>query len=195
MNDSSASARASVTLKPRRLIFRQSLIAVALGSSLVFGVLYWLAIPGGYWTAIAAIHAGVLACTALAARHYFDTQIVLVEDGVEERGYAGRVSKVPRESSRSILIIDIYEYHSGETLTNLFVVDEDGERLLRMRGRYWSARDMERVAGHLGSLVTRANQPVSTHELHADWPQLLYWFERVPQIDRFTSRARRRQQM
>ncbi|HEY4268446.1 MAG TPA: hypothetical protein VGM94_09670, partial [Galbitalea sp.] len=101
-------------LKPQRLIVRQSLIAVALGSSLVFVVLYSLAIPGGYWTTIAAIHAGVLACTAIAARHYFGSRIVLVEDGVEERGYAGRVSRVPRASAHSILIIQIDEYHSGE---------------------------------------------------------------------------------
>jgi hypothetical protein len=193
MDDSSASTRVLVILKPQRLIVRQSLIAVALGSSLVFGVLYWLAIPGGYWTAIAAIHVGVLACTALAARHYFGSRIVLVEDGVEERGYAGRVSKVPRESAHSILIIEIDEFHSGETLTNLFVADATGHRLLRMRGRYWSARDMEQVARHLGSVVTRANQPVSTHDLHAEWPGLLYWFERFPRFDRIASRSRRRQ--
>jgi hypothetical protein len=193
MNGSSASTRASVILKPQRLIVRQSLIAVALGSSLVFVVLYSLAIPGGYWTTIAAIHAGVLACTAIAARHYFGSRIVLVEDGVEERGYAGRVSRVPRASAHSILIIQIDEYHSGETLTNLFVADAAGHRLLRMRGRYWSARNMEQVARHLGAVVTRANQSVSTHELHAEWPGLLYWFERVPPLDRITSRVRRRQ--
>ena len=195
MKDRSESASVSVTLKPRRIIVRQSLIAVAVGSSLVFIVLYCFAIPGGYWTTIAAIHAGVLACTALAARRYFGSRIVLVEDGVEERGYAGRVSKIPRESAHSILIIDIYEYHSGETLTNLFVANAVGHRLLRMRGRYWSAHNMERVALHLGSFVTRTNQPVSTHELHADWPGLLYWFERVPQVDRITSRVRRRQRV
>jgi hypothetical protein len=193
MDDSSASASVSVILKPQRLIFRQSLIAVALSSSLVFAVLYCLAIPGGYWRTIAAIHVGVLACTALAARHYFGSRIVLVDDGVEERGYAGRVSTVQRESAHSILIIDIDEYHSGETLTNLFVADAAGHRLLRMRGRYWSAPDMEQVALHLGSLVIRANQPVSTYELHAEWPGLLYWFERVPRFDRITGGVRRRQ--
>ncbi|HEY4268163.1 MAG TPA: hypothetical protein VGM94_08235, partial [Galbitalea sp.] len=81
----------------------------------------------------------------------------------------------------------------GETLTNLFVADAAGHRLLRMRGRYWSARNMEQVARHLGAVVTRANQSVSTHELHAEWPGLLYWFERVPPLDRITSRVRRRQ--
>jgi len=182
MNIHSESEHALVTLKPARNVFRQSVVAVGLGSTLLLAVLYWLAIPTGDEEAVAALQAGILFCTVIAARQFLDTRIVLVDDGVEERGFLGNKSRVARGDVHTILIVQIYEHHSADTLPHLFVADASSRLLLRMRGQYWQEHDIDRVATHLGSTIVRSNQPMSMAEFHAMYPTLLYWFERPIQF-------------
>jgi hypothetical protein len=192
MDIRSESEHPPVTLKPERNLFRQSVVAVGLGSTLLFAVLYWLAIPAGEEEAVAALQAGILFCTVIAARQFLDTRIVLVDNGVEERGFLGNKSRVARGDVHSILIVQIYEHHSADTLPHLFVADAAGRLLLRMRGQYWREFDIDRVATHLGSTVVRSNQPMSMAEFYAISPSLLYWFERPIQFRWPTVRARSR---
>jgi hypothetical protein len=189
MNIHSESEHVPVTLKPERSVFRQSVVAVGLGSTLLFAVLYWLAIPAGDEEAVAALQAGILFCTVVAARQFLDTRIVLVDDGVEERGFLGNKSRVARGAVHLILIVQIYEHHSAETLSHLFVADASSRLLLRMRGQYWREHDIDRVAAHLGSTIVRSNQAVSMAEFYAVSPNLLYWFERPIHFGRITARG------
>jgi hypothetical protein len=173
---------ACVTLRPARLLFRQGLLGLAVGSTLIFAVLYWLGIPAGYGVEIAVLQAGLLFCTLVVVRQYLDTRIILTVDGVVERTFVGRRSRVHRQDVHSVLIMRMYEHQSAETLPHLFAADTDGKLLLRMRGQYWTANDMEVVAIHLRSRIVRQPEPVSMAEFHAESPQLLYWFERAAQL-------------
>jgi hypothetical protein len=189
MNVHVEAVAAPVTLRPSQALFRESLFALGLGSTLVFVVLYWITIPDGDWDLVAAVHVGLVVLAFVIARQFFDTGITLTADGLDERGFNGGTSRVARGDVHAVLIIDIYEQLSADTLPHLFVSDAAGRLLLRMRGQYWPEGDMDRVATHLGVRMTRVPHPVSKAEFYVTSPQLLYWFERFAFQGR---RARRR---
>jgi len=187
LNDHSQLEPPCVTLRPNRELFRQGLIAITLGSILIFAVLYGLEIPAGYGAQVGALQAGLLLVTIVTAHQFLNVRIVLRADGTEERGFFGRRSRVLRNHVHSVLIVQIYEHHSADSLPHLFVSDIDGRLLLRMRGQYWAPGDIELVAAHLKSAVIRPDEPVSVSDFYAESPQLLYWFERAVKFSRAIS--------
>lgn len=168
-----------MSLRPSRTFLRQGLFALALGSTLIAAVLYWLTIPNGVWQIVLTVHVCLVVMTAVIARQFLRVRIALTPDGVIKREFTGGSASVQRNRARSVLIIDIYQNHSAETLPHLFVADAEGLLLLRMRGHYWLPEHMERVATHLAVPVQRPRQPVSMAEFYAASPDLLYWFERA----------------
>lgn len=179
--------RPPATLRPARALFRQSLLAVGLGSTLIFTVLYWLTVPLGVWPVVVEVHVGLVVIALVISRQFIETHIVLTTGGLEERNLNGGNHEVPRGDVQSVLIIDLYRDHSADTLSHLFVVDAEGHLLLRMRGQYWTRENMDQVATHLGVRVERSSEPVSKAEFAAASPELLYWFERPTQLGRILS--------
>jgi hypothetical protein len=166
------------TLRPYRRLFSGGLVAAVLLTTPVFAVLYWLAIPAGIWAVVLALHLVAVGLTVWGTLQYFRTTIRLTSGGVTERGFLGRERHVPGMSVNSILLFEVYRGSSLETTPQQFVVDREGELLLRMRGQFWSAVSMRAVAEHLGAPVQRHSDPTTLGELRKSMPGLLYWFER-----------------
>jgi len=116
----------------------------------------------------------------LAAWGYFGVAIWVSPEAISERGFFGRKTTFSREQLGSIVIAETQTASSAETTTQLFVCDEDGKGLVRMRGQFWSRENMELVRTTLDLPATEFDDAVTTRELRRDFPQLLYGFERHP---------------
>ena len=169
-------------LRPFRSLFVRGLVAILALTTPVFAVLYWLTIPDGPWAVVLVAHLLVIAATVLGVFAFFSTTITLRADGVRERGFFGRTVLVRPSDVGSIVLIQLYESSTLDTLPQLFVTGTDGRLLLRMRGQFWPLEDMERVAEELDVPVTRPEDSMTLTQLRRTSPELLYWFERMPRL-------------
>jgi hypothetical protein len=171
-----------VVLRPHRDLFMRGLTAVLALTTPVFAVLYWLTIPDRDWTYVVGAHLLVVLATVVGVFGFFSATIALLPDGVRERGFFGRTLLVRSADVGGILLVHLYDGSTLDTLPQLFVTGHDGRVLLRMRGQFWSAEDMERVAEELDRPVTRAEDFMTMTQLRRTSPELLYWFERLPRF-------------
>lgn len=171
-----------VVLRPYRDLFTRGLTAVLALTTPVFAVLYWLTIPDGEWTFVLGAHLLVVLATIVGVYGFFSATITLRAEGVRERGFFGQTRLVRPSDVGSILLVRLYDGSTLDTLPQLFVTGHDGRVLLRMRGQFWSAEDMERVAEELDRPVTRAEDFMTMTQLRRSSPELLYWFERLPRF-------------
>ncbi|MFC6354622.1 hypothetical protein [Luethyella okanaganae] len=169
-----------MTLKPHGHLFRQGSLATLALLAPVFAVLYWLAIPYGIWMSVLVAQLVLMALYGLTVVAYMRVYIRVDNSGVEERGFFGRINRVPVDRVDSILIADLYQGGTLDTHPQLFAIDENGRLLLRMRGRYWPQAAMDVVAETLGAPVTYSATPTTLAEFTRVHPELLYWFERRP---------------
>lgn len=169
-------------LRPRRDLFARGLTAVLALTTPVFAVLYWLTIPSGEWKYVLVAHVLVLLATILGVYAFFGATITLRPDGVRERGFFGQTRFVRSADVASILLLRLYDGSTLDTLPQLFITGRDGRVLIRMRGQFWSAEDMELVAEDFDVPVTRPEDFMTMTQLRRRSPELLYWFERMPRF-------------
>lgn len=169
-------------LRPHRHLFTRGVVAILALTTPVFAVLYWLSIPTGGWPLVLIAHMLVVGVTILCVYSFFSVTITLGAHGVRERGFFGRVVEVSPAQVGSILLVQLYESSTLDTLPQLFITDTEGRLLIRMRGQFWSLDDMERVAEELDVPVTRPQESMTLAQLRRTSPELLYWFERVPSL-------------
>lgn len=174
-----AGSAREVVLRPHRHLFLRGIIAILALTTPVFAVLYWLTIPGGGWPFVLLAHLIVIAATVVGVASFLNTTIVLGPSGVRERGFFGRTVRVAPGEPGAVIMVKVYEGSTLDVLPQLFVASAEGRLLIRMRGQFWSAEDMERVAEELDVPVTRPVEPMTPSQLRQTWPRLLYWFERV----------------
>ncbi len=178
MKAASIDERRIVALRPLSRILIRGLVAFAVGTTPIFLTAYWLTIPTGLWPAVVAFHLGLVGTALVAIVALMQTKIQLTSDGVSERGYLGRVTRIPRTRVSDALLLQIFDSHSTETRPHLFLTGHAGELRLRMRGHFWSLEQMEEVVRHLGVQAATPPKAITLAELRESAPQLLYWFER-----------------
>lgn len=173
-------SRATVVIRPRVQIIRQTRLAAAALILPVFAAMLWFAIPRGTWLRVAIAFAFVLALYLAGAALLRGVSIRLGPDGLVERGFFRRQNRIPAKRIAAAVVIDVYRGVTAETNRQLFLVDTTGELLVRMRGEFWTNEAIETVAAAYGVPVRRAVDPVTTVRLRNDHPELLFWFERWP---------------
>jgi hypothetical protein len=169
-------------LRPHRHLFARGVIAIFALTTPVFAVLYWLAIPTGGWPLVLVAHLLIVTATVLCVYSFLNVTITLGVDGVRERGFFGRVIRVRPGEVGAIMLVQLYESSTLDTLPQLFITGTDGQLLIRMRGQFWSLENMERVAEELDVPVTRPQESMTLAQLRRTSPELLYWFERLPAV-------------
>ncbi len=146
----------------------------------VFVVSYFLAIPAGDWLAVVIAQAIMTLAISLAVVGYFRVAIWVSPSSITERGFFGKLIVVNRDVISFIVLADAFERSSGETRPQLFVCDSNEKQLLRMRGQFWSRKNMDYVIATLDVPVHRLDDGISTSDIRAENPGLLYWFEQHP---------------
>ncbi|MGR0321080.1 hypothetical protein [Agromyces sp. ZXT2-3] len=139
----------------------------------------WLVSPLGT-AAMGLTAAAIVVLSALGAAAYIGYQraeVAVSPHGVVERGFLGRINSVARREMAGVLRLETYRGDTLETVQQLFIVDEDGKCLFRMRGTFWDDRSLDAIAGLLDLDEEIRTEPVTMGELRASDPHLLYWFE------------------
>ncbi len=173
-------SRATVVIRPRVQLIRQTRLAAAALILPVFAAMLWFSLPRGTWLRVAIAFAFVLALYLAGAALLRGVSIRLGPDGLVERGYFRRQSRIPAKRIATALVIDVYRGVSAETDRQLFLVDTTGELLVRMRGEFWTNEAIETVAAAFDVPIRREADPVTAAQLRHDHAELLFWFERWP---------------
>jgi hypothetical protein len=181
-----SSARA---LHPAVRLLRQGIVSFIALTTPVFAVLYWLTIPTGNWTLVVAVHIVICALGALIASGYYAAGIQVSNGGLRERGFFGNVREIPLAQIGSILLLETYRDSALDTQPQLFICAHDGRLLMRMRGTFWSRADMDAVIQSLDVPTEIVDGTLTMAELRRTRPELLYWFERLPQFGIRRARA------
>lgn len=167
-------------LTPRRAIFRESLIAYLVIGVPVLVVLYLITSSSGAWRGVLVAQIVAMGVSGIAIAGYFRVAIWVGDFGIRERSFLTRARTVPRAAVTSALLVNTFAANGTDTVPQLFMLDADGGRLLRMQGIFWTRESMQVVLDHFPVPVTEVTEAVSIEDLRADNPALLYWFERYP---------------
>ena len=176
-------------LRPLRSLFWQGLAGTLAFLVPTAAVLLFLTVPNGPWHLVIVLIAIVIAAFLASYASYRTLGFWVGPTGIAERGFFGLRRYVPRENIGSILLVNTFAGAQTDSVPQLFVCDEAGRQLLRMRGQFWSLASMEEVAEALDIPLTYVSDEVSKTELLDTHPGLLYWFERHPLTIAATSAA------
>jgi hypothetical protein len=168
-------------LLPKALLTRGILAALAFIGP-VFGVLYVIVLPDGPWLAVVITQIAATLLAGAGAIGYFRSAIWIGPDSslVTERGFFGQVTSFTKDDAESILLAEVYTSDGSESRPQLVVFGADNNRLLRMRGHYWTRKDMDIVAAAIDVPAHSLPETVSMGELRSDYPHALYVLERHP---------------
>jgi len=172
----------ALRLRPHPYLFRRGIGAILAFFLPTFGVLYFLTIPNGPWVAVLIAQLLVIAAFIYSVISFRRLGVWVTADTIAERGFFGITQRYHREQLGPTIFVNMYHGGWVETAPQLFICDPDGQQLIRLRGQFWSHDTMQAIASTLDVPVTEIDHPVSTGELHAMHPGLLYWFERRPVI-------------
>jgi len=165
-------------LRAEASVYRSLGLAVLALFAPIFAVLYWLMIPSGTWLWVASAHLAITFVCGIALFGACRAYVRVGGAGFSERSIGGHVSTVAVTDVGSVIMMDLYRSDALDTEPQLFVIGQSGERLMRMRGQFWTQDAMECVADELGVPVLRVPEPLTLSELNLWKPELLHWFER-----------------
>lgn len=172
----------TLEVRPRRSLMTTAFVSVVLAMIPVFGVLYWFAAQHGSWWLVFGVHLTItIACLAILARQL--TVFTAVTDTeLIGRGIFSPMVRVPLSSIASVTIVPTYIGQSPEPVPQLIVRDASGTPLYRMRGSFWHADDLTRVAHALPGTPTFVQEPISIREFYRTYPGSAYWFQNKPAL-------------
>ena len=170
-------------LRPRRSLFWRGTTAVLAFFVPAFGVLFFLTVPNGPWPLVLGGTVLVASAFAYSVISYNRLGVWVTPEGITERGFFGKATTVDVADIGSIVLADVFPTGtSSDTVPQLFVCDADGWQRIRLRGQFWSRESMNEIVAILDAPLNQIDRPISTSELYATYPGLLYWFERRPVI-------------
>ncbi|SMQ59388.1 hypothetical protein [Agreia sp. VKM Ac-1783] len=172
-------SRTDRVLRPIDQLHGQTRLVTAALLIPVFAAVFWFSIPRGTWPRVFVALLVVTAIYATASFLLSRVSIRLAHDCVSERGFFTS-NRVASKRIESVLIITAYRGQSLDTVLQLFLLDTNGEALLRMRGQFWSSASIEAMASAFDVPVKRIEEPLTRAELRRDFSSILYWFERWP---------------
>lgn len=172
----------AVRLRPHRSLLWQALFGAAAFVIPLSAVLYFLTIGDGYWPWVLGLQVAILLVFLASWLSYRFTGFWVTAEGIAERGFFGMKTYIPKTAIDSIVFANTYRGSADETSPQLFICDEKGRQLMRMRGQFWSAENMRLVSETLEIPLSELGESVSTGELLDLHPGLLYWFERHPYL-------------
>ncbi|SKA93112.1 hypothetical protein SAMN06295879_1621 [Agreia bicolorata] len=172
-------SRTDRILRPIAQLHGQTRLVTAALLIPVFAAVFWFSIPRGTWPRVFVALLVVSAVYAAASFLLSRVSIRLAHDCVSERGFFTS-NRVASKRIESVLIITAYRGQSLETVPQLFLLDTNGDALLRMRGQFWSTDSIEAMAAAFDVPVKRIEEPLTRAELRRDYSPILYWFEHWP---------------
>jgi hypothetical protein len=170
----------AVRIAPRRSLLASGLVSIIVVLIPVSAVLYWFAIPRGQWIWVTVAQAVVVVVGLSLLWRQLTVDAVVADGELRGRGIFSPMVRVPLEKIASVDIVPVYVGQSAETVPQLLVRDAAGRRLFRLRGTFWHAGDLTKIAEALPVHAHVAREPMSYPEFFAAYPGSAYWFENRP---------------
>ena len=181
MKDDAATTRHYlVRLSPRAVLIRNAILSILFVSIPVFGVLFFLGLHNGSWPVAVVGEIVSLALCGLGYALHRSTYIGITHTTIEERGFFGARSSVAKAEVASVVLANTYTNASPESVPQLVITDSNGDRLLRMRGVYWTADAMRSVIASIDVPAVSHRESMSMREFFTRYPSAAYWFENRP---------------
>lgn len=171
-----------VRIVPRRSLVVTAVISIIVVLAPVSVVLYWFAIPRGQAAWVAVAQAAVIAVSLILLARQLSIDAVVADGELRGRGIFSPMVRVPLERIATVDLVPVYAGQSPETVPQLLVRDADGRRLFRLRGEFWHAGDLERIASALPVPLRRAPDALPLAEFFEAYPGSAYWFENRPAL-------------
>lgn len=174
--------RGTVTVRPRRELARGATLTGVFSLSPVLVAVLWLTLPTGHQNGVLAVAVGVVVMGLLMYWRYRLSYAAVTRTEFVKRGWLPGFVRLRRDDVDTLVLVRTYRDHSTETVTQLLALDDEGRRLFRMRGTYWSEASVEAVVEALGMPTTVVPRPLTRREFFAAYPDSPYWYESRPWI-------------
>ncbi|MDJ0350086.1 hypothetical protein [Cryobacterium sp. PH29-G1] len=152
-------------LRTRRQLVARSVVATLSLTVPVLIVLYWLAIPRGTWPYVAAVQLGLTILAVVGILGAKRMRVTVTPHGLECRKLLGRVLRISAADINSVVLVELYQSGTVETLPHLYLLDSAGGVLLRLRGQIWPRSGLENLIDSLDVSVVRPLDPLTMGEL------------------------------
>ena len=173
--------RTVVAVRVRQGLLAQGISALLALSVPILIVLYWLTIPTGAWIWVAVAQAVILIAVVFSTIRFLRVQVSVTTTHLLERRFFFGTTRIPLDSINRVIMLEMHRTMATQSRLQMFVLDQAGRPLLRMRGEYWSRNSINRIASHLTMApIEHIDHPVTLDELQSTRPEMLYWFERRP---------------
>jgi hypothetical protein len=166
-----------VWLRPRRSLLWSGILVLVIVPLPIVATLITLGLSSGSWR-ISVIAEGVVLVLFVVGLFLLRTTYVMISAShFTERGFLGRVITTPISEVRSMVIAHTFRTSSSETLPQLIVRNGRGERLLRMRGVFWTEESMREAAAAIGVPLEEPPEPLTSRQFFEQYAGSAYWFE------------------
>lgn len=164
---------ATHVLRPRQQLAARGLIAALALLVPLLIVLYWLTIPRDTWMFVAAVQLGLTVLAVVALFGVRRMRVAVTASRLESRNLLGRVTAIDTSEIASVVLVDLYQSGTLDTLPHLYLLDSAGAVLLRLRGQVWPRSGLEELIDTLGVAVVRPPDPLTLADLGRLRPQLV----------------------
>ncbi|GAA2072452.1 hypothetical protein GCM10009840_01350 [Pseudolysinimonas kribbensis] len=171
-----------VRVRPRTGLLWTAVLTLLLVTSPLYGALYWFAIPHGQLLPTLSGHIViVLVGIAIGMRQL--AVFAEVRGGLlRGNGIFSPLIEVEVSRIASVDLVATYVGLRPNPVQQLLVRDASGRRLFRMRGNFWPASDLVRLAAALPVPTTVTAEPIDVKDFFRRYPGSAYWFENRPAV-------------
>ena len=166
-----------VRLRPRRGLLWSGVLVLIIVPLPIVATLITLGMPNGSWPI--AVIGGVISIVVFSTGLYLfhTTEIVISSTQITERGFFSRSVSTPISAVNSLVLAHTFSISSSETLPQLIVRNDRNDRILRMRGVFWTEQTMREAAAAIGSPLEEPVDAVTSRQFLEQYSGSAYWFE------------------
>ncbi|QNE45805.1 hypothetical protein F1C58_02020 [Glaciihabitans sp. INWT7] len=166
-----------VWLRPRRSLLRSGILIFIIVPIPIVATLITLGLPSGSWRVSAITEALVIVLFFVGLYLLRTTYVVISADHFTERGFFRRPVVTPISEVSSMVLAQTFSSSSSETLPQLILRNARGERILRMRGIFWTEESMRQAAAAIGTPLEEPAEPLTPKQFFELYSGTAYWFE------------------
>ncbi|MES2094614.1 MAG: hypothetical protein V4531_12490 [Actinomycetota bacterium] len=168
---------AALRLRPRRSLLGSGILGLILVPLPIVVTILALGSPDGSWR-FALIFGAIAVILFIIGLYLFQTTYILITARqVTEREFFGAPVSTPLSAVHSAVLAHTFRTSSSDTLPQLIVRNDRGERLLRMRGIFWTEESMRAAAAAIGVPLEEPAEALTARQFLEVYSGSAYWFE------------------
>lgn len=164
-------------IRPKFSLLSNAFAAIVLGTAPILGVAYWFAsAKGGIWLVVVATVV-VLVGGLLLLWRQLSVYSAITETELVGNGIFSPLVRVKLADIREVQLVPTYLGAAPEPALQLLVSGENGERIFRMRGNFYNAKELRAFAAALPVPVETVTEPMALQDFFRAYPGSAFWFE------------------